>query len=94
MVTNNDRATLGVAVAVGVRVGIAVLVGVGVREGVTVLVRVGVRDGVTVGVAVFVGTGTVALRLGEVKPFGKKQMAAADWARGARLETGHRFGQN
>jgi len=44
--------------------------------------------------AVFVGTGTDALKLGEVKPFGKKQMAAADWARGARLESGHRFGQN
>lgn len=43
--------------------------------------------------AVFVGTGTAALKLGEVKPFGKKLMAAADWARGARLESGHRFGQ-
>ena len=29
---------------------------------------------------------------GEVKAFGKKQMAAADWARGVRLEPGARFG--
>src|SRR6478672_3407208 len=41
--------------------------------------------------AVLVGTGTVPVRLGEVKAFGKKQMGAADWARGARLETGARF---
>ncbi len=41
--------------------------------------------------AVFVGTGTSPVRLGEVKAFGKKQMAAADWARGARLETGAHF---
>ncbi len=38
--------------------------------------------------AVFVGTGTVPVRLGEVKPFGKKLMPAADWARGVRLESG------
>lgn len=38
--------------------------------------------------AVHVGTGTDPVRLGEVKPFGKKQMGAADWARGARLESG------
>ena len=37
---------------------------------------------------VLVGTGTDAVQLGEVKAFGKKQMAAADWARGVRLETG------
>jgi methionyl-tRNA formyltransferase len=43
---------------------------------------------------VFVGTATSAVRLGEVKPFGKKLMAAADWARGARLESGERFGQD
>ena len=42
--------------------------------------------------AVFVGTGTVPVQLGEVKAFGKKQMQAADWARGARLESGIRFG--
>lgn len=41
--------------------------------------------------AVLVGTGTVPVRLGEVKPFGKKQMGAADWARGARVESGTRF---
>jgi methionyl-tRNA formyltransferase len=41
---------------------------------------------------VLVGTGTTAVRLGEVKAFGKKQMAAADWARGVRLETGACFG--
>ena len=40
---------------------------------------------------VLVGTGTVAVRLGLVKAFGKKEMAAADWARGARVETGVRF---
>ncbi|NYI47561.1 methionyl-tRNA formyltransferase [Nocardioides aromaticivorans] len=34
---------------------------------------------------VLVGTGTDAVRLGEVKAFGKKQMGAADWARGVRL---------
>ncbi len=37
---------------------------------------------------VLVGTGTYAVALREVKPFGKKQMDAADWARGARLESG------
>ncbi|HNN48156.1 MAG TPA: methionyl-tRNA formyltransferase, partial [Marmoricola sp.] len=31
---------------------------------------------------VFVGTASHAVRLGEVKPFGKKLMPAADWARG------------
>ncbi|GII99074.1 methionyl-tRNA formyltransferase [Sediminihabitans luteus] len=34
---------------------------------------------------VLVGTGTHAVQLGEVAPVGKKHMAAADWARGARL---------
>jgi methionyl-tRNA formyltransferase len=34
---------------------------------------------------VLVGTASGAVRLGEVKAFGKKQMAAADWARGVRL---------
>jgi methionyl-tRNA formyltransferase len=42
--------------------------------------------------AVAVGTGTGALKLGLVKPFGKKEMAAADWARGIRVEPGARFG--
>ncbi len=32
--------------------------------------------------AVYVGTATDPVRLGEVKAFGKKQMPAADWARG------------
>lgn len=36
--------------------------------------------------AVHVGTGTVPVRLGLVKAFGKKEMAAADWARGVRIE--------
>jgi methionyl-tRNA formyltransferase len=42
--------------------------------------------------AVFVGTATGPVRLGEVKAFGKKQMAAADWARGVRVGSGERFG--
>jgi methionyl-tRNA formyltransferase len=42
--------------------------------------------------AVLVGTATGAVRLGEVKAFGRRQMAAVDWARGVRLETGARFG--
>jgi methionyl-tRNA formyltransferase len=42
--------------------------------------------------AVFVGTGTAPVQLGEVKAFGKKQMQAADWARGVRLESGARLG--
>jgi methionyl-tRNA formyltransferase len=42
--------------------------------------------------AVLVGTGTDPVRLAEVKPFGKKQMGAADWARGVRVESGARFG--
>jgi methionyl-tRNA formyltransferase len=42
--------------------------------------------------AVHVGTATAPVRLGEVKAFGKKQMAAADWARGVRLEPGLRLG--
>jgi methionyl-tRNA formyltransferase len=33
---------------------------------------------------VLVGTGTVPVRLGEVKAFGARTMAAADWARGVR----------
>ena len=42
--------------------------------------------------AVYVGTGTVPVRLGQVKAFGKKQMAAADWARGVRVASGETFG--
>ncbi len=41
--------------------------------------------------AVLVGTSTGAVRLGQVKAFGKKQMAAADWARGAQFADGARF---
>ena len=42
---------------------------------------------------VLVGTATRPVRLGEVKPFGKRAMPAADWARGVRLESGTRFGE-
>ena len=43
--------------------------------------------------AVFVGTATEPVQLGRVKPFGKKEMDAADWARGVRLESGARLGE-
>jgi methionyl-tRNA formyltransferase len=43
---------------------------------------------------VMVGTGTQAVRLGDVKAHGRKLMAAADWGRGARLETGAKFGES
>ncbi|WP_299574602.1 methionyl-tRNA formyltransferase [uncultured Williamsia sp.] len=36
--------------------------------------------------AVFVGTASAPVRLGQVQPPGKKPIAAADWARGARLD--------
>jgi methionyl-tRNA formyltransferase len=42
--------------------------------------------------AVHVGTATAPVRLGEVKAFGKKQMNAADWARGVQFPAGARFG--
>jgi methionyl-tRNA formyltransferase len=42
--------------------------------------------------AVYVGTGTVPVRLGQVQAHGKKAMAAADWARGTRIEPGERVG--
>ena len=42
--------------------------------------------------AVHVGTGTVPVRLGRVKAFGKKETAAADWARGLRSTTALRVG--
>ncbi|MCO1658787.1 methionyl-tRNA formyltransferase [Pseudonocardia humida] len=35
-----------------------------------------------------VGTATGAVRLGEVRPQGKRAMPASDWARGVRIETG------
>jgi methionyl-tRNA formyltransferase len=47
------------------------------------LLEVGRRD-------VWVGSGSDALRLGWIQPPGKKPMAAADWARGARLDEGVR----
>ena len=40
---------------------------------------------------VLVGTATEAVRLGEITAPGKRAMAAADWARGARPEPGERF---
>jgi methionyl-tRNA formyltransferase len=40
---------------------------------------------------VLVGTATLPVRLGEVQTVGKKQMPAADWARGARLADGAKF---
>jgi methionyl-tRNA formyltransferase len=42
--------------------------------------------------AVSVGTGTTAVRLGDVQPPGRRPMPAADWARGARPEPGERVG--
>jgi len=42
--------------------------------------------------AVFAGTGTADVRLGEVRPAGKRAMPAADWARGARLQSGESLG--
>ena len=41
--------------------------------------------------AVVVGTGTAALRLGDVQAVGKRPMPAADWARGLRLSGGEGF---
>ncbi|TCJ22318.1 methionyl-tRNA formyltransferase [Nocardioides jejuensis] len=44
--------------------------------------------------AVYVGTGSTVVKLGEVKAFGKKQMAAADWARGIQdFPADARFGE-
>lgn len=40
---------------------------------------------------VLVGTGGVAVQLGDVQPPGKRRMPATDWARGARLEPGERL---
>ena len=57
------------------------------------------RDGLAPGLlevtrnAVFAGTGTGPVQLGLVKAHGRKEMAAADWARGARLEPGVRLGE-
>ena len=41
--------------------------------------------------AVLVGTGSTPVQLGEVRPHGKKPMAAADWARGVRIAPDERF---
>ncbi len=41
--------------------------------------------------AVEVGTGTLAVGLGDVQAPGKRAMAAADWARGLRLDAGECF---
>lgn len=41
--------------------------------------------------SVFVGTASGAVRLSTVQPPGKKAVAAADWARGARLDGSERF---
>lgn len=48
--------------------------------------RVGKRD-------VLVGTGSTAVRLGQVAPEGRSWMPAADWARGQRLTDGVRLGE-
>jgi methionyl-tRNA formyltransferase len=40
---------------------------------------------------VLVGTGSHAVRLGEVQPLGKRMMAWRDWANGARPESGERL---
>lgn len=42
--------------------------------------------------SVHVGTATGAVRLGDVQPHGKKQMEAAAWARGVRIEEGEVLG--
>jgi methionyl-tRNA formyltransferase len=41
---------------------------------------------------VWAGTGSCAVRLGEVRGPGRRAMPAADWARGVRVESGERFG--
>jgi len=41
---------------------------------------------------VLVGTGSCPVVLGEVRPAGRRAMVAADWARGARLESGETLG--
>ena len=42
--------------------------------------------------AVFIGTATAPVRLGLVRPHGKKEMPAADWARGVRIGPDERLG--
>ena len=43
---------------------------------------------------VLVGTGTAAVRLGDVQAVGKRPMPAADWARGVRLTDGTVLGES
>jgi methionyl-tRNA formyltransferase len=42
--------------------------------------------------SVHVGTATGPVELGTVQPHGRKPMAAADWARGVRIEAGEKLG--
>jgi len=42
---------------------------------------------------VVVGTATTAVRLSTVRPQGKREMAAADWARGVRIDDEDVMGQ-
>ncbi|HET7399477.1 MAG TPA: methionyl-tRNA formyltransferase [Intrasporangium sp.] len=42
--------------------------------------------------AVFVGTGSTPVRLGTVRPHGRRAMPAEDWARGVRIEPGEKVG--
>lgn len=44
--------------------------------------------------AVYAGTATSPVRLGLVRAHGKKEMPAPDWARGVRIDTGERLGQD
>jgi methionyl-tRNA formyltransferase len=44
--------------------------------------------------ALYAGTATTPVRLGLVRAHGKKEMAAADWARGVRIEPGERLGED
>ncbi|GAA1736289.1 methionyl-tRNA formyltransferase [Isoptericola hypogeus] len=71
-------ATTGVDAAPGVRLGLGP---VDLRPDVTDLAPGQVRPGKK---EVLVGTATHAVALGQVRPEGKKPMAAADWARGLR----------
>jgi methionyl-tRNA formyltransferase len=41
---------------------------------------------------VLVGTAAGAVRLGDVRPVGKRAMPAPDWARGVRIEPGELLG--
>jgi methionyl-tRNA formyltransferase len=41
---------------------------------------------------VLVGTGSGTVRLGTVRPVGRREMSAAEWARGVRIDAGERVG--